>query len=106
MRTAILVFAAMVVFLAAKGSEAEPLRDPGAGFLDYKRSKSQKDYYVVKREGGKCSIIAGKWGDAPDGSVGAPYASKSGANAALKDIADCKGGKAEDWLDTKKHGKK
>jgi hypothetical protein len=106
MRTTILVFAAMVVMLAAQGSEAEPVRDPGAGFLDFKRPKVQKDYYVVKREGNKCSIIAGKWGDAPDGAVGAPYASKSNASSAMKDIADCKGGKADDWLDTKKHGKK
>jgi hypothetical protein len=37
---------------------------------------------------------------------GAPYVSKKYAPAALKKFPECKGGEADDSMDTKKHRKK
>jgi hypothetical protein len=103
-----LVFTAVAAAVVPAGSEAGTLRDPGGGFLEYKRPKVQKNYYVVhRREGDKCAIVSGKWGDAPAGALGgAPYASKAYASAALKKFPQCKGGEVEGGSDDKKPEKK
>jgi hypothetical protein len=108
MRLSILVFTAVAAALVPAGSEAGTVREPGEGFLEHKRPKVQKDYYVVyKGESDKCSIAAGRWGDAPAGALGgAPYASKAYASAALKKFPECKGGEVEGGSDHKKPGKK
>jgi hypothetical protein len=49
----------------------------------------------VVREGqsDQCKIVAGDFGDKPEGAIGgAPYASKNYAKAALKTFSQCKGG--------------
>ena len=108
MRLSILVFTAVAAALVPAGSEAGTVRDPGESFLEHKHPKVQKDYYVVHRgESDNCSIVSGKWGDAPAGALGgAPYASKSYASAALKKFPQCKGGEVEGESDDKKPGKK
>ena len=108
MRLSIFVFTAVAVALVPAGSEAGTMREPGEGFLEHKHPKLQKDYYVVyKREGDKCSIVIGSWGDAPAGALGgAPYASKEYASAALKKFPECKAGEVEEGSDDKKPGKK
>jgi len=106
MPRSILVLTVVLVLWAPSRGEAITLNDRGSGFIGYKAPKVGKDYYLVKREDGKCTIIAGTWGSPPDGSVGAPYASRSDADAGLKKSPDCKGGEADDLLSTKRHQKK
>jgi hypothetical protein len=107
MRTLILFLAAMALLMSNR-SEAEPLRDPGAGFVEQKHPKVGKDYYVVRQgKSDKCSIVTGKFDDPPEGALGgAPYATKGYASAALKKFPECKGGESDEPIDKKKHGKK
>ena len=108
MRISTIVFAAVGLLLVTGWAVAgiQP-NDPG-GFLGYKPKKVGKDYYVVRKgQSDKCSIEAGKMEKKPDGAIGgAPYASKDYAKAALKKFPECKGGEADESIDTKKHGKK
>ena len=106
MRISITIIAAMAVLLLPIQSKAEPVRDPGAGFIGQKQRKLGKNYYVVRSDKG-CAIKPGQFGDKPEGAVGdAPYASKSYAKAALKTFPECKGGLVDDETGVKKHKKK
>ena len=63
MRVSIMVITAMAVLFPNVG-KSEKVRDPGAGFIDQKRTKAGKNFYVVRDENG-CTIKAGKFGDTP-----------------------------------------
>ena len=105
MRMSITIIAAMTVLVLPNQSKAEPVRDPGAGFIEQKHGKAGKNYYVVRSDKG-CAITSGRFGDKPEGAVGdAPYASKSYAKAALKKFPECKGGLVDDEMGGKKHKK-
>jgi hypothetical protein len=105
MRTSIIVFTAMAVLLVPSGSKSDSVRDPGAGFIDQKRPKAGKNYYIVRKDNA-CAIKTGKFGDQPPGMIGdAPYASKVYAKAALKKIPECEGSEVEDETSGKKHKK-
>ena len=106
MRISITIIAAVAVLLLPVQSKAEPVRDPGAGFIGQKQRKLGKNYYVVRSDKG-CAIKPGQFGNKPEGAVGdAPYASKSYAKAALKKLPECKGGLLDDEAGVKKHKKK
>jgi hypothetical protein len=109
MRTLAIVIAAFAVLQFSQSAEAaNPIQPGGGEYVDTNHPKVTKDYYVVREgESDKCKIVTGAFGDKPFGAIGsAPYASKSYARAALKKLADCKGGEADESMDTKKHGKK
>ena len=100
----ITIIAAMALLLAIQ-SKAEPVRDPGAGFIGQKQRKLGKNYYIIRTDQG-CAIKAGQFGYKPEGAVGdAPYASKSYAKAALKTFPECKGGLVDYEMGGKKHKK-
>ena len=104
MRVSIMVITAMAVLFPNVG-KSEKVRDPGAGFIDQKRTKAGKNFYVVRDENG-CTIKAGKFGDTPANAIGdAPYASKAYAKAALKAIPECEGSDVSDETSGKKHKK-
>jgi hypothetical protein len=106
MRAFAILLAAMVLAPIPLSAYADPVADPGAGFLSYKHKKVTKDYYVVRGQGDQCSIVQSDFTDKPDGAIGgAPYASKQYAEAALKKLPECKGGEMTEF-DGKKHGKK
>ena len=109
MRTLAIVIAAFAVLQFPQLAEARNPIQPGGGqYVDTNHPKVTKDYYVV-REGpsDKCKVVNGNFGDKPFGTIGgAPYASKKYATAALKKFPECKGGEADDSMDTKKHRKK
>jgi hypothetical protein len=105
MRTSIMVITAMAVMLVPNAGRSGDVRDPGAGFIEQKRPKAGKNFYVVHGDDG-CTIKAGKFGDTPPGAIGdAPYASKAYAKAALKTIPECEGSVIEDKPSGKKHKK-
>jgi hypothetical protein len=109
MRTLAIVIAAFAVLQFPQLAEAgNPIQPGGAAFVDTNHPRVTKDYYVVREgQSDKCKVVKGNFGDKPFGAVGsAPYASKKYATAALKKFPDCKGGEADDSMDTKKHGKK
>ena len=107
MRLSILAVTVAAVIFVPAGSEAGKMREPGEGFLEHKHPKVQKNYYLVHRgESDKCSVVSGRWGNAPAGALGgAPYVSKDYAIAALKKFPQCKGGVVEGELDDKTPGK-
>jgi hypothetical protein len=50
---------------------ADPVNDPGVGFLTYKHKKVTKDYFVMRAgQGDQCSIVQGDFSDKPDGAIG------------------------------------
>jgi hypothetical protein len=106
MRAFAILLAAMVLAPIPRLAYADPVADPGAGFLSYKHKKVTKDYFVVRGQGDQCSIVQSDFTDKPDGAIGgAPYASKQYAEAALKKLPECKGGEMTEF-NGKKHGKK
>ena len=109
MRTLAIVIAAFAVLEFPQLAEAGNLINPGGGqYVDTNHPKATKDYYVVREgQSDKCKVLNGDFGEKPVGTIGgAPYASKKYATAALKKFPECKGGEADDSMDTKKHGKK
>jgi hypothetical protein len=45
------------------------LEPGGGGYVDTKRPKVGKDYYIVRKDpSDKCSIVTGKWGNKPQGA--------------------------------------
>ena len=108
MRTSIVIFALMAALLLSNRSEAAAVHESGGGFVEEKHPKTGKDYFVVHRgKSDKCSIVTATFGDPPEGALGgAPYATKSYANAALKKFPECKGGESDEPNDKKKHEKK
>jgi len=104
MRISTLSVTAIAVLITASWAEANPVTEPGSGFIQYRKPKS-KEYYIVRKEGGgdQCSIVAGKWDNKPAGIVGtSPYATKEYAKAALKNFPECKGGESEETSGGKK----
>src|SRR5262245_24317366 len=107
MRTLAIVIAAFAVLQVSGWAEAKTQLEPGGGgYVDTNRPKVTKNYYVVREaHSDKCKIVPVQFGKtSPEGTIGgAPYASKKYATAALKKFPECKGGKADESLDTKKH---
>ena len=109
MRTLAIVIAAFAVLQFPQLAEAGRSIQPGGGqYVDTNHPKVTKDYYVVREgQSDKCKVVNGNFGDKPFGTIGgAPYASKKYATAALKKFPECNGGEADEFTDTKKHGKK
>ena len=109
MRTLAIVIAACAVLQFPQLAEAgNPIESGGGQYVDTNHPKVTKDYYVVREgQSDKCKVVKGNFGDKPFGAVGgAPYASKKYATAALKKFPDCKGGEADDSMDTKSTRKK
>src|SRR5262245_64507337 len=107
MRIPPVVLVAIAVLQVPGWAEAKTKLEPGGGgYVDTNRPKVTKDYYVVREgQSDKCKVVIGKFGDKkPLGTIGgAPYASKKYATAALKKFPECKGGEADESMDTKKH---
>lgn len=92
----LLAFAAIAVVQVAGWAEATDIEPKGGGYVDTRRPKASKDYYVVKGQGDQCSIVSGDFADRPEGAIGeTPYATRKYASAALKKFVECKGGEAE-----------
>jgi hypothetical protein len=93
----------------ALAEDQNPYEPGGGQYVDTKHPKESRDFYIV-REGAsdKCSIVEGDWGETPSGAVGsAPYAGKDYARAAIKKLAECKGGESgSDEENDSKHRKK
>jgi hypothetical protein len=109
MRTlAIVIVAFAVLQFPQLAGARNPIQPGGGQYVDTNHPKVTKDYYVVRQgQSDKCKVVTADFGDKPLGAIGgAPYASKKYATAALKKFPDCKGGEADDSMDTKKHGKK
>ena len=109
MRTSAIVIAAFAVLQFPQLAEARNPIQPGGGqYVDTNHPKVTKDYYVVRQgQSDKCKVVNANFGDKPLGAIGgAPYVSKKYATAALKKFPECKGGEADDFMDTKKHRKK
>ena len=109
MRTLAIIIAAFAVLQFPQLAEAGNLIQPGGGqYVDTNHPKATKDYYVVREgQNDKCKVVNANFGDKPLGAIGgAPYVSKKYATAALKKFPECKGGEADDSMDTKKHRKK
>ena len=89
-----IVLTAMALLLISDQADAGKLKDPGQGHLQYKAPKTGPDYYIVRQsDSDKCSIVPGRFGQKPVGTVGnAPYANRAYANAALRLAPECKGG--------------
>jgi hypothetical protein len=109
MRTLAIVIAVFAVLQIPQLAEAgDPVQPRGGQYVDTNHPKVTKDYYVVREgQSDKCKVVNGDFGDKPFGTIGgAPYASKKYATAALKKFPECKGGEADESMDTKKHSKK
>ena|SRR6476661_10750592 len=102
MRIATILLAAMAVLVSAGWAQANPVAEPGAGFLTKKKQKSQDFYIVHKGDTDQCTVQSGKWENKPSGAIGTPYASKEYARAALKALPQCKGGESEESSSGKK----
>ena len=106
MRAFTILLIAMALASVSQRAYANSVNDQGAGFLSYKHKKATKDFFVVRAgQGDQCSVKQGEFSDKPVGAIGAPYASKDSAEAALKQFPECKGGEASEF-EGKKHGKK
>ncbi len=108
MRMPIVVLAAIAVLVPGWAeAEKDPYNPGGGEYVDTKHPKVTKDYYVVREgRGDQCKIVAGDFGNKPEGAIGgAPYANKSYAEVALKKFTECKGGEADEAADDK-HRKK
>ena len=102
MRIATILPAAMAVLLSTGWAQANPVAEPGGGFITNKKQGS-KDYYVVRKgDSDQCAVQAGKWENKPKGAIGSPYASKTYAKAALKTFPECKGGESDESSGGKK----
>jgi hypothetical protein len=102
MRIATILLAAMAVLLSAGWAQANPVNEPGEGFLAKKKQKSQDFFIVHKGDSDQCAVQSGKWENKPNGAIGSPYASKEYARAALKTLTECKGGEADESSGGKK----
>jgi hypothetical protein len=106
----ITITAIAIILITGSWAEAKNLSDKSGSFINYHAPKQKsKDYYIVVKEGSgdQCSIVAGAWGENPDGMVGtSPYATRQYAKAALKNFPQCTGGEAEEsWVDIKSKSK-
>jgi hypothetical protein len=106
MRMPMVVLAAIAVLLVPGWAKAkDPTQSGVGGYVDTNRKKLTKDYFVVREgQSDQCKIVVGDFGDKPEGAIGgAPYASKTYAQAALKTFPQCKGTTEPEG---KKHEKK
>ena len=107
MRVLTIVLAAAVLQVPGWAEAKNKLEPGGGGYVDTKRPKVGKNYYVVRKgQNDKCSIVTGEWANKPVGTIGgAPYASENYAKAALKTFPECKDGETDEAAD-KKHKEK
>jgi hypothetical protein len=110
MRIPPVVLVAIAVLQVPGWAEAKTKLEPGGGgYVDTNRPKVTKNYYVVREaHSDTCKIVPVEFGKtSPEGTIGgAPYASRKYATAALKKFPECKGGEADESMDTKKHSQK